>query len=391
MTGVLALVLCLAAQTKKPPPPPPAPPSPVEIDRMMASASEKLFKGDFAGGLVEFNRVLQIDPKNPRAISHRGLCQSGLKQYDKALKDFAAALDLDPRHSFSFLGRGDIHFARREYEEAIKDYTKVLEINPLQPAAHALRGLSWIQKSSYLQAREDLDRAIGFLAQATDAAGLYLRGASKHWAHDWDGAEADLTRAVDLSPRHQQALLTRGRNRILTGKLRDAQSDLRRAVELDPKDGLAGLLLGDAYFLDSQWPEALGAWRKALEGDPSVEDEARLRLWRARALSGEQEAAVQELEDWAKRRKPPLEEGDVQRTKDFFVGRLTQEAFLADVAAGDDRRLLERRCARLTDAGLLRLLAKDAPGAEALFRRALETRVQEQIPYAVAASKLPRK
>jgi tetratricopeptide (TPR) repeat protein len=361
------------------------------MDRMMTAVQEKLAKGDFAGALVEVNRLLQIDPKNPQAIAHRGLCQSGLKQYDKALKDFAAALDLDPRQIYAFLGRADVHWARREYEEAIKDSTRAIEISPVQPVAHALRGLCWIQKSSFLQARQDLERAIRFLAESKDAQGLFLRGASKHWTHDFEGAEADLSKAVDLAPRHQQALLTRGRNRLLTGKSRDAQSDLRRAVELDPKDGAAGLLLGDACYFESQWPEAAAAWRKALESDPSVEDEARLRIFRARAQAGERDAAIQELQDWVKKRKPPLEEGDVRQTKDFFVGALSQEAFLLDVSQGDDRRLLERRCARLADAGLLRLLSKDAPGAQALFRQALETKVKEQISYAFAASQLPRK
>jgi tetratricopeptide (TPR) repeat protein len=389
MTTLLAVFLLAAAQKKPPPPPPPN--TLMEVDKLLETGQAKYQKGDFAGGLVDFNHVLQIDAKSAKALSNRGLCQAGLKQFDKALLDFTKSLEIDPRHTYAFMGRGDVHLARREYEEAIKAYSLAIDSNPLQPASHALRGIAWMMKVEYAQAHPDFDRAIKLLADAKDVPGWFLRGASKHWTHEFAAAEVDLTRAVDGAPRHQQALYYRGRNRILMGKPRDAQSDLRRAVDLDPKDGEAGLALGDAYYFDGSWAEAVKAYRQAAVMDPSVDDVSRLRAWRAQMRAGEKDAAHAELEEWMKKRKMPLPEGDIKGTAEFFLGVNGENFFLAGIDQGDDRHILERRCARYADAGLMKLLVKDDAAAQGFFNKAVETGVKDQLPYAFAAAQLPAK
>jgi len=389
MTIFLAALLVAAAQ-KTPPPPPPPNPS-IEIDKLMESGQQRLHKGDYAGALVEFNRVLKLDAKNAKAFSHRGLCQIGLKQFDKALPDFAKAIEIDPRHTYAYVGRGDVQLAHREYEEAIKEYSKAIEINPLHPSAPALRGLCWMAKGDYVLANPDLQRSIRLLSDAKDAPALSLRGAAKHWTHDLAGAETDLSKALDLAPRLELALFYRGRNRIFLGRAHDAQGDLRRAVDAEPKDGEAWLAFGDAYFFEFAYTEAIKTYRQAALADPSVEGAARLRLWRAQMRGGQKDEANAELQQWFKERKPPLPDGELRQTTEFFLGITSPEAYLAGIDAGADRKTLERRCARDADAGLMRLLVNDFAGAEALFQKAVETEMKDLIPWAFAASQLQKK
>jgi tetratricopeptide (TPR) repeat protein len=389
MTMLMAAILLAAAQ--KTPPPPPPPNTLIEIDKLMESGQQKLQKGDYAAAMADFNRVLRLDAKNAKAFSHRGLCQAGLKQFDKALPDFAKAIEIDPRHTYAYVGRGDIQFARREYEEAIKEYSKAIEINPLHPTAPALRGLSWMAKGDYVQAHPDLERSLRLLSDAKDAPALSLRGAAKHWTHDLAGAETDLTRALDLAPRLELALFYRGRNRIFLGKPHDAQGDLRRAVDVEPRDGEAWLAFGDAYAFDFAYVEAIKTYRQASVADPTVDGAAHLRLWRAQMRGGQKDQANSELQQWYKEHKPPLPDGDLRQTTEFFLGITSPEVYLAGIDAGADRKTLERRCARDADAGLMRLLANDFAAAEVLFRKSVETDIQDLVPWVFASTQLQKK
>ncbi|PNH01423.1 hypothetical protein TSOC_012700, partial [Tetrabaena socialis] len=55
-------------------------------------------RGDHAGALANFDRVLQQQPRNARALLRRGLAKKCLRRYDEAADDMLAARKLDPNN-----------------------------------------------------------------------------------------------------------------------------------------------------------------------------------------------------------------------------------------------------------------------------------------------------
>jgi tetratricopeptide (TPR) repeat protein len=382
MIAVLAALMVLAQKTP--------PPSPLEGDRLIASGQSKYQKGDYTGAMADFNKVLQLDPRSAKALSNRGMCQAGLKQYDKALVDYAKAIDIDPRHTYAFVGRGDICLARRQFEDAITSYAKAIETNPSHASAHVFRGIAWSEKDEYTQAYADFERAVRLLSDAKDGPALFQRGAAKHWTHDFAGAAADFTKSLEFAPRNATTLWYRARTRLFLGKLPEAESDAKGATAMDAKDGGGWITLGDVYYFQGAWADAVKTYQMACKLDPGVEDAARLRAFRAQLHAGDKDAAVADLTEFIKKRKPPLEDRSFRRASDYLLGKTPEEIFLGGLD-GDDRRILEIRCDSYSDAGLKRLMAGDGATAKTYFQRAVETRVKDRISYAVAAAELAEK
>ncbi len=68
------------------------------------------------------------------AYTHKG-------EYDRAIDDYNKAIEINPKNSMAYNNRGfvyDIH--KGEYDKAINDYNKAIEINPKDDMAYTDRG-----------------------------------------------------------------------------------------------------------------------------------------------------------------------------------------------------------------------------------------------------------
>src|SRR5207245_217115 len=99
------------------------------------------------------------------------------------------------------------------------------------------------------------------------------------------------------------------------------------------------------------------------------EDLARLRIWRAQMRSGEKDAAIADLDGWIKKRKPRADDREFKPVADFFLGARSEELYLSGLDSGDNRRILERRCACYLEAAVKRLAAGDGATALKYFRK----------------------
>ena len=136
---------------------------------------------------------------------------------------------------------------------------------------------------------------------------FYSRGIARERAGDWPRAEADLLRALELSPDQPYVLnylgytwadqgrnLDRAKAMLLRatelrpqdgniadslgwvlfrlGDMRGAVTWLEKAVELEPRSSVINDHLGDAYWAAGRQREARFQWRRALDLDPEPED-----------------------------------------------------------------------------------------------------------------------
>ncbi len=197
--------------------------------------------------------------------------------------------------------------------DALGTLTRLAASLPDRPEPLAQLGDTLAGEKRYAEAVSAYDRAIALMPRPTgpDWVLFYARGAALERLHEWPRAEADMNRALELSPEQPVALNFLGysmadRNQSLPtaedmiqralharpndgaivdslgwvklrlGDTREALRLLERAAELEPEDASITGHLGDAYWTAGRHLEAEDQWRRALVLKPDPDEQARI-------------------------------------------------------------------------------------------------------------------
>ena len=112
--------------------------------------------------IIDYDKAIDLDPKNARAYNKRGNVKSILGQFEEAIKDYVEAIRLKPNFSKTFNDRGNAKGRLRLFEEAIKDFDKAIELNPNEEDYRQ-------NLSNVLAMREANKTRVEFLASYQDA------------------------------------------------------------------------------------------------------------------------------------------------------------------------------------------------------------------------------
>ncbi|WP_170294584.1 tetratricopeptide repeat protein [Roseospira navarrensis] len=191
-------------------------------------------------------------------------------------------------------------------DEALARYDALAETHPDQLEPLVDKGDLLRRADRFAEAAEAYSVAIDRIDNDNGVAlwpVLYRRGVSYERAGEWDKAEADFLRALDLEPDQPEILnylgyswLDRGENieravdmvkeavrqrpndgyivdslgwgYYLLGRYEEAVVELERAVELRPQDWTINDHLGDAYWRVGRRTEARFQWERALSLEP---------------------------------------------------------------------------------------------------------------------------
>jgi tetratricopeptide (TPR) repeat protein len=123
-------------------------------------ANEGLYKS----AVDAYNQSLQLDGRNAKVFTYRGVAQEHLGSYDAAMKDFEQALNLNPNESGSWQGKAATYIDTNEYHQAIKSADRAIELakTPADKVenAYLLKGFALNRLEQYDDALQDFDKAI---------------------------------------------------------------------------------------------------------------------------------------------------------------------------------------------------------------------------------------
>lgn len=154
-----------------------------------------LFKEEkYEESLTYFDRVLQIRPKDYKALYNKGLGYLKLKDYDQAIVQFDKAIAINPKDSASFLNKGMAMYFQGKYQEAVKEYSEAIRIRPSYGFAFYNRGIAKGQLKDYAGAIADFDKALEYKRNYPEALynrGLanFLKGDAVKACEDWKKAK----------------------------------------------------------------------------------------------------------------------------------------------------------------------------------------------------------
>ncbi|WP_189678768.1 tetratricopeptide repeat protein [Seohaeicola zhoushanensis] len=201
-----------------------------------------------------------------------------LKQFDLAVATYRQVPADSPDHSAAELGRAEALRRSAKPDAAIEVLERLSQDYPTLPLVYSALGDLYRQQEKYAAAVGAYDKAIDYSEEGSAGEWflLYARGISHERLKEWDSAEADLRRALDLNPDQPQVLNYLGYSLVeRREKLDEALGMIERAVAARPDSGYIVDSLGWVQYRMGRYAEAVGNMEKAVElmpVDPVVND-----------------------------------------------------------------------------------------------------------------------
>ena len=259
---------------------------------------EKFSLKDYAGAIVEFDKVIERNPEYVRAYYERGRAEARLGNYANGIAALTQVIKMAPQDADAYHGRGTIKVILGNYADAILDLDKAIELDAAHPIAYSNRGTAKFALDDFEGAISDFSRTIQIDPEHTKAynnrgwAQFKLgeaenkRGNAKKARSLYQAAIADLDKAIQIDPEHPDVYSNRGRVKFRLGeaevaraKAKEAQrlyeaaiADSDKAIQIDPENidaynnrGSARFRLGASASARGELEKTQGLYKAAIE------------------------------------------------------------------------------------------------------------------------------
>lgn len=281
---------------------------------LMETASLLYSRGMQESAMIYLHLTLYLRPDMAYAHYLLGMIQEAAGRFDAAITSFGAVPPGGAFHDEAQLATARTLEKADRRDEALRLLKQRLKEKPDDIQAVAMLGDMLLQEKQYEEAIPQYTKALA-LAGEQDAGRwpwLFTRGIAYERTGEWQKAEADFTKALELEPDHPEILnylaygwVVKGQNlekardmleRALSarpneahivdsygwvlyalGEYGEAVQYLEHAVELMSTDATVNDHLGDCYWRLGRHREARFQWERALLFKPEPEDEAAIR------------------------------------------------------------------------------------------------------------------
>lgn len=264
----------------------------------------------FDDAIELYTQSIKLDPKlnqdsaSLSAYEKRGDLYLLNEKHKEALEDFSMASDVQPNRVELYNKRGDIlyeYFSNindvydggfRYYSTVITRAADLTEKPEVLSHAYQNRGSIYKDKGEYEKAIADLSKAIELTPKKPTP--YYFRGDAYLELNDWKNAEADLTRTLEFVPKSADVLNERAIVYINTNQWDKALTDLDQAINLDAENAFAYNNRGVAFRGKEDWNNAIENYTRAIALDPKLAEAYDNRAFAYRKLGKTTEAAADE-------------------------------------------------------------------------------------------------
>jgi TolB-like protein/Tfp pilus assembly protein PilF len=252
----------------------------------------------------------------------------------------AYSLYLKGRHSLNTRTEKGLKDAIEHFEDSIRHDPKfALAYTGLADAYSILASysLEYVPpKAGFPKAKTAAEKALSLddhLAEAHASLGLV----KFYYEWDWNGAEAEFKKALELNPGYAQAHQYYADFVKSFGRFDEALGEMKKALTLDPLSYSINTGIGHVLYLSRQYDLAIDQYRKVVESDPSFVP-ARLWFGRPYLQKGMFKEAIEQVEEAVK----------LSHETTVSLATLAQ-AFAAAGRIADAKKLLDKLLTRGTE------------------------------------------
>ncbi|MBV9260668.1 MAG: tetratricopeptide repeat protein [Pseudolabrys sp.] len=286
-------------------------------------------------GLVYLQLSLYLSPSHPLALLSLADLYESLKKPEFAIKVYERVPANSPLHRNAAIQMASNLDSLDRTPEAKKQLQTLIGEHPDDGEAIMALGNILRARKEFNECADVYSKAVALVPQPTKANWVvfYFRGICYERSKQWDKAEADLRKALELFPEQPHVLNYLGYSWIDQGVHLDEGMDMiKRAVAARPDDGYIVDSLGWAYYRLGNYEEATKQLERAIElkpEDPTINDHLGDAYWRVgRSL----EANFQ----WAHARDLKPDPEDLPKILDKLKNGLPEEVSSQAKAAKKD-------------------------------------------------------
>jgi uncharacterized protein (TIGR02996 family) len=223
----------------------------------------------------------------------------------EAANQLARRYEVDPEaHQLYLRGRQLMVGSSREMDKAVDFLRQAITVDPGYALAHAELGRAYVlrayhsvmdRNSALTRARESVHNALAIDGQLAEAHAV---SAEIKYLFDWDweGADRDLRRAVELNPGSDTTRLIYADFLVSMGRYDEAIAQAEKAKELDPLSPSAAHMLAFTLMGTGDYERAAAEFRAALDLNPNW-TWGYIKLSKTLADSGQCEQALATAEE----------------------------------------------------------------------------------------------
>jgi tetratricopeptide (TPR) repeat protein len=195
---------------------------------------EKLVTSDLQNkALLYFQRAVELNANDAKAVCDRGEAENWLQQDAKALLDFNKAIKLKPDLAKAYRDRAFLYEGRNQYQQAIADFDKAIALNPKDFDTMGSRAKLLDEMGKHKEA------VVGYTKIIETNPDLYWPYVQRAVAYAAMGnhksAIADYTVVVDRAPTDGDYHEYRAAAYIKAGDFQNALDDYDKLIEINPK------------------------------------------------------------------------------------------------------------------------------------------------------------
>ena len=201
-------------------------------------------QGRFKKALLESNKMLERFPNSVILFNISGASNSGLRQFDAAIKCYKKAVKIKPDYYEAHYNLGVAFQDKNNFIEAIDSYEKVLQIRPEHFVAYNNIGIAK-QNLGYIKAAIDsYEKAIKLNPEYPDAYNNIANAQQE--LGDLDSALDNYSKAIKINPDYAEA--KSNIIKLLT-KYSPAKKNLNELVEVNEKIRKINILNGNSKII----------------------------------------------------------------------------------------------------------------------------------------------
>ncbi|MGD9978078.1 MAG: tetratricopeptide repeat protein [Bacteroidales bacterium] len=104
------------------------PSSRITLQILLNRATSEFLLDDFVSALADYNKAIDMYPRNVSIYSYRGLVNFKLGNYLDAVNDYSNSIDLDPESPLNYYNRGMTYLKLSEKQKACIDFHKACKM-----------------------------------------------------------------------------------------------------------------------------------------------------------------------------------------------------------------------------------------------------------------------
>ena len=247
-----------------------------------ARGSMLLSLGERENAVKDFRRAYELEPTNSKyfrilinsAMSLGNLMEKSDKT-NEAIKAYSTIIDVDPKNSKALLRRGLLYLKSKDYSNATEDISGAIDENRSyrrynSKLREAYIGLGYIQleKTEYKEAEDAFTKALAIAR--SDHRALVGRAIARYKLDNTSQGDRDIKKAEKLRPNDPFVIMGRGRIYLEMNRTGDAIKLFNRVIKMDPKSWQAYYFRGKAYERKKSFQKAKSDWKKITDEAPKA-------------------------------------------------------------------------------------------------------------------------